>query len=57
MFLLFAVIMAPWSTKLTGSPVLGPITYDGNHRARLLLQQLLQLNQSVDAMIDGSSYI
>jgi hypothetical protein len=56
-FLLFAVIAGPFVNKLVGSPVLGPIAYTVVTVALVWLCSNFTLNQSSDAMIDGSSYI
>lgn len=56
-FLLFAVIAGPFVNKLVGSPVLGPIAYTIVTVALVWLCSNFTLNQSSDAMIDGSSYI
>jgi hypothetical protein len=57
LFLLFAVIAGPFVNKLVGSPVLGPIAYTVVTVALVWLCSNFTLNQSSDAMIDGSSYI
>lgn len=57
LFLLFAVIAGPFVNKLAGSPVLGPIAYTVVTVALVWLCSNFTLNQSADAMIDGSSYI
>ncbi|MEI7612614.1 MAG: citrate transporter [Betaproteobacteria bacterium] len=56
-FLLFSVIAGPFVNKLVGSPVLGPIAYTIITTALVYFCSDFNLNQSVDAMIDGSSYI
>ena len=56
-FLLFAVIAGPFVNKMIGSPVLGPIAYTVITVALVWLCSNFTLNQSADAMIDGSSYI
>ena len=56
-FLLFAVIAGPFVNKLVGSPVLGPIAYTVVTVALVWLCSNFTLNQSADAMVDGSSYI
>lgn len=57
LFLLFAVIAGPFVNKLVGSPVLGPIAYTVVTVALVWLCSNFTLNQSADAMVDGSSYI
>lgn len=56
-FLLFAVIAGPFVNKMVGSPVLGPIAYTVVTVALVWLCSNFTLNQSADAMVDGSSYI
>jgi hypothetical protein len=57
LFLLFAVIAGPFVNKLAGGPVLGPIVYAVVTVALVWLCSNFTLNQSADAMVDGSSYI
>ena len=56
-FLLFAVIAGPFINKAFGGPVLGPVVYAVVTIALVYLCSAFTLNQSVDAMVDGSSYI
>ncbi len=56
-FLLFAVIAGPSVNKAIGSPVLGPMMYSIITIFLVYLCSKFTLNQSVDAMIDGSTYI
>ena len=56
-FLLFAVIAGPFVNKLFGGPVLGPVVYATVTVALVYFCSAFTLNQSVDAMVDGSSYI
>jgi hypothetical protein len=56
-FLLFAVIAGPFVNKAVGSPVLGPVAYTIVTVALVYFCSNFTLNQSADAMIDGSSYI
>jgi hypothetical protein len=56
-FLLFAVIAGPSINKLCGSPVLGPLAYTILTLGLVWLFSDFTLNQTADAMIDGSSYI
>ncbi len=56
-FLLFAVIAGPFVNKAIGAPVLGPLVYTIITTALVYFCSRFSLNQSVDAMIDGSSYI
>jgi hypothetical protein len=56
-FLLFAVIAGPFVNKLVGSPVLGPLVYAIVTVALVYFCSSFTLNQSADAMVDGSSYI
>jgi hypothetical protein len=57
LFLLFAVIAGPFVNKAIGSPVLGPIAYTVITVALVWICSNFTLNQSCDAMVDGSSYI
>jgi hypothetical protein len=56
-FLLFAVIAGPFVNTLFGGPVLGPVVYAIATVALVYVCSSFTLNQSVDAMVDGSSYI
>ena len=56
-FLLFAVIVGPFINQMVGSPVMGPVVYAIVTLALVYLCSDFNLNQSVDAMVDGSSYI
>jgi len=56
-FLLFAVIAGPFVNKMFGGPVLGPVVYATITVALVYACSAFTLNQSVDAMVDGSSYI
>ena len=56
-FLLFAVIAGPFVNKLVGSPLLGPLVYTVITVGLVYLCSNFSLNQSADAMVDGSSYI
>ncbi len=56
-FLLFAVIVGPFINKAVGNPVLGPVAYTVITIALVYFCSKFTLNESVDAMIDGSSYI
>lgn len=56
-FLLFAVIAGPMVNELIGSPLFGPLSYTVVTIALIYLCSKFDLNQSVDAMIDGSQYI
>ncbi|RZI40767.1 citrate transporter [Herbaspirillum sp. HC18] len=56
-FLLFAVIAGPFINKAVGAPVLAPLVYATITIALVYFCSNFSLNQSVDSMIDGSSYI
>jgi hypothetical protein len=56
-FLMFAVIAGPFVNNALGIPVLGPISYAIITLALVWLCSDFSLNGSVDAMVDGSSYI
>jgi hypothetical protein len=56
-FLLFAVIAGPFVNKAVGAPVLAPLVYMIVTIALVYFCSDFSLNKSVDAMIDGSSYI
>ncbi len=56
-FLLFAVIAGPFVNKFFGGPVLGPVVYAVVTVLLVYICSSFTLNQSVDAMVDGSSYI
>lgn len=56
-FLMFAVIAGPFVNAAVGIPVLGPVAYAIVTLALVWLCSDFSANQSVDAMIDGSSYI
>jgi hypothetical protein len=56
-FLLFAVIIGPFINNAVGSPVLGPVVYTTITVALVYFCSDFTLNASVDAMVDGSSYI
>lgn len=56
-FLLVAVIAGPMINELTGSPLLGPLSYTVITVGLIYLCSQLDLNQSVEAMVDGSQYI
>ncbi|RZI40768.1 citrate transporter [Herbaspirillum sp. HC18] len=56
-FLLFAVIAGPFINKAVGAPVLGPMIYMVVTIALVYFCSDFSLNKSVDAMVDGSSYI
>jgi hypothetical protein len=56
-FLLFAVIGGPVINKAVGAPVLAPMVYMVVTIALVYFCSDFTLNKSVDAMIDGSSYI
>lgn len=57
LFLLVAVIAGPMVNKLVGAPVLGPLVYTVVTTGLIFLCSKLTLDQSVDALIDGSTYI
>lgn len=56
-FLLFAVIAGPFINKALGTPVLGPVSYAVITLALVYFCSDFKLGQTVDSMIDGSSYI
>lgn len=56
-FLMFAVIAGPFVNAAVGAPVLGPMAYAIVTLALVWLCSDFSANQSVDAMVDGSSYI
>ncbi|AQS41733.1 MAG: UIT9 transporter [Candidatus Tokpelaia hoelldobleri] len=56
-FLLFAVIAGPAVNEAVGSPVLGPMMYSIITIALIYVCSRFTLNQSAEAMIDGSTYI
>ncbi len=56
-FLLVAVVAGPIVNKALGAPVLGPLVYTVVTTALIFLCSKFTLDQSVDAVIDGSTYI
>ena len=56
-FLLLAVIGGPIVNKAVGFPLLGPLSYLIITIALIFLCSKFTLNQSVDALVDGSQYI
>ncbi|ALS00650.1 citrate transporter [Enterococcus silesiacus] len=56
-FLLFAVIFGPVVNELVGFPLLTPLVYMVFTLALIFLCSDFTLNQSVEAMVDGSTYI
>lgn len=56
-FLLFAVIAGPFINKAVGAPLFAPLVYMIVTIALVYFCSDFTLNQSVDSMIDGSSYI
>lgn len=56
-FLMFAVIAGPFVNRAAGIPILGPMAYAVITLALVYFCSDFSLNKSVDAMIDGSSYI
>lgn len=56
-FLLLAVIGGPVVNKIAGFPLLGPLSYLVITVALIFLCSKFTLNQSVDALVDGSQYI
>lgn len=56
-FLLFAVIFGPIVNELVGFPLLTPLVYMVFTLALIFLCSDFTLNQSVEAMVDGSTYI
>lgn len=56
-FLLIAVIGGPIVNKMVGFPVLGPLSYMVLTVLLIFVCSRFTLNQSVDALVDGSQYI
>ena len=56
-FLLFAVIFGPVVNDLVGFPILTPLVYMILTLALIFICSDFTLNQSVEAMVDGSTYI
>lgn len=56
-FLLFAVIFGPVVNDLVGFPLLTPLVYMVLTLALIFICSDFTLNQSVEAMVDGSTYI
>ncbi|MDX1301457.1 hypothetical protein [Photobacterium sp.] len=56
-FLLFAVIAGPGLNSVLGSPLFGPLMYSIVTIALIFIFSKMTLSESVDSMIDGSSYI
>ena len=56
-FLLFAVIFGPFVNKAVGMPILSPLNYTIITVALIFLCTKFNLDQSVNAMVDGSNYI
>ncbi len=56
-FLLFAVIAGPTINKAVGMPLLGPLVYTIVTGALIFLCTKMTMNQSFEAIVDGSSYI
>lgn len=56
-FLLFAVIFGPVVNDLVGFPLLTPLVYMVLTLALIFVCSDFTLNQSVEAMVDGSTYI
>ena len=56
-FLLSAVIFGPFVNKLVSFPLISPLVYSIVTVALIFLCTKLNLNQSVNAMVDGSNYI
>ncbi|MEI5988554.1 UIT9 transporter [Enterococcus termitis] len=56
-FLLFAVIFGPVVNDLVGFPLLTPLVYMVLTLALIFICSDFSLNQSVEAMVDGSTYI
>lgn len=56
-FLLFAVIFGPVVNDLVGFPLLTPLVYMVLTIALIFICSDFSLNQSVEAMVDGSTYI
>lgn len=56
-FLLFAVIVGPIINNLVGMPILGPLMYMIITVGLIALCTDLNISESADAMIDGSTYI
>ncbi|WP_206912152.1 UIT9 transporter [Enterococcus sp. DIV0840] len=56
-FLLFAVIFGPVVNDLVGFPLLTPLVYMILTLALIFICSDFTLNQSVEAMVDGSTYI
>lgn len=56
-FLLFAVIFGPVVNDLVGFPLLTPLVYMVLTLALIFFCSDFSLNQSVEAMVDGSTYI
>lgn len=57
LFLLFAVIFGPFVNKAVGMPILSPLNYTIITVALIWVCTKFDLNQSVNAMVDGSNYI
>lgn len=56
-FLLVAVIAGPMVNSMVGFPVLGPLSYMVVTIGLIFVCTKFTLNQSVDALVDGSQYI
>lgn len=56
-FLLLAVIGGPLANRIAGFPLLGPLSYLVLTIGLIFLCTKFTLNQSVDALVDGSQYI
>lgn len=56
-FLLFSVIFGPVVNELIGFPLLSPLVYMILTLALIFVCSPFTLNQSVEAMVDGSTYI
>lgn len=56
-FLLFSVIFGPFVNNLVGFPLLSPLMYTIVTVALIFLCTKMNLNQSVNSMVDGSNYI
>jgi hypothetical protein len=56
-FLLFAVILGPVINKLVGYPIFTPLTYMVVTLALIFFFSKFNMNETAEAMIDGSTYI
>ena len=56
-FLLFSVIVGPFINKAVGMPILGPLVYTVVTCALVFFCTRFKLNETCNALIDGSTYI